>query len=67
MSPLEGNSIFSWTYEFIADTLGGPEWLAYLFGAMAVIMVVVNGFLLLGVIFTWMERKVVGRFQSRMR
>lgn len=66
MSPLEGNSIFSWTYEFIAETLGGPEWLAYLLGAMAVIMVVVNGFLVLGVIFTWMERKVVGRFQSRV-
>jgi NADH-quinone oxidoreductase subunit H len=26
----------------------------------------VNGFLLIGTIFTWMERKVVGRFQSRV-
>lgn len=66
MSPLEDNSIFSWTYELVAGTLGAPEWLAYGLGAMAVIMVVVNGFLLLGVIFTWMERKVVGRFQSRV-
>jgi NADH-quinone oxidoreductase subunit H len=66
MSPLEDNSIFSWTYELVADTLGGPEWLAYGLGALAVIMVVVNGFLLIGTIFTWMERKVVGRFQSRV-
>ncbi len=66
MSPLKDNSIFSWTYELVADTLGGPEWLAYGLGALAVIMVVVNGFLLIGTIFTWMERKVVGRFQSRV-
>lgn len=66
MSPLEDNSIFSWTYELVADTLSGPEWLAYGLGAIAVIMVVVNGFLLIGTIFTWMERKVVGRFQSRV-
>jgi NADH-quinone oxidoreductase subunit H len=66
MSPLEENAIFSGTYAFVTDTLSGPEWLAYAFGAMAVIMVVVNGFLLIGTIFTWMERKVVGRFQSRV-
>ncbi len=66
MSPLKDNSIFSWTYESVANTLGGPEWLAYGLGAMAVIMVVVNGFLLIGTIFTWMERKVVSRFQSRV-
>jgi NADH-quinone oxidoreductase subunit H len=66
MAPLEDNAIFSGSYGFFADTLGTPEWLAYFFGAMAVIMIVVNGFLLLGVIFTWMERKVVGRFQSRV-
>ena len=66
MSPLEENAIFSGTYAFVTDTLSGPEWLAYAFGAMAVIMVVVNGLLLIGTIFTWMERKVVGRFQSRV-
>jgi NADH-quinone oxidoreductase subunit H len=66
MSPLEDNSIFSWAYDFIAGTLGAPEWLAYGFGALTVIMVVVNGFLLLGTLFTWMERKVLGRFQSRL-
>ena len=66
MSPLEDNTIFSWTYDFIAGTLSAPEWIAYALGAFTVIMVVVNGFLLLGTIFTWMERKLVGRFQSRL-
>jgi NADH-quinone oxidoreductase subunit H len=66
MAPLEDNAIFSGTYGFMADTLGLPEWLAYFFGALTVIMIVVNGFLVLGVLFTWMERKVVGRFQSRI-
>ena len=66
MAPLEDNGIFSGVYGFIAGTLGAPEWLAYFFGAMAVIMIVVNGFLLIGTIFTWMERRVLGRFQSRV-
>ncbi len=66
MSPLEDNSIFSWVYDFVAGTLGAPEWLAYGAGALTVIMVVINGFLLIGTIFTWMERKVLGRFQSRL-
>ena len=66
MSPLEENRIFSETYGFVANTLGGPDWLSYGIGALAVIMIVVNGFLLIGTIFTWMERKVVGRFQSRI-
>jgi NADH-quinone oxidoreductase subunit H len=66
MSPLEENHIFSGTYGFVTNTLGGPDWLAYGMGAVAVIMIVVNGFLLIGTLFTWMERKVVGRFQSRV-
>jgi NADH-quinone oxidoreductase subunit H len=66
MAPLEDNRIFSGTYAFVVNTLGGPEWVAYGIGAFAVIMIVVNGFLLIGTIFTWMERKVVGRFQSRV-
>ena len=66
MSPIEDNGIFSGVYNFVAGTLGAPEWLAYFFGAITVIMVVVNGFLLLGTIFTWLERRVVGRFQSRV-
>ena len=66
MSPLEDNRIFSWTYDLVAITLGGPAWLAYFVAAMAVILVIVNGFLALGTLFTWMERKIVGRVQSRV-
>lgn len=66
MAPLEDNRIFSGVYGFFQGTLSAPEWLAYFFGGFAVIMTVVNGFLLIGTIFTWMERRVVGRFQSRL-
>ena len=66
MSPLTDNRIFTWSYDLIAVTFGGPAWLAYFVASIVVIMVVVNGFLLLGTLFTWMERKVVGRFQSRV-
>ena len=67
MAPLEDNVIFSTVYEFVHG-LAGPDaaWLAYGVAAMAVILVVVNGFLALGMLFTWFERKLVGRFQSRV-
>ena len=66
MSPLEDNRIFSWTYDLIAQTFGWPEWLAYVIGGIAVIGVIVNGFLALGTLFTYLERRWVGRFQSRI-
>ena len=48
MAPLEDNRIFSGVYGFFQGTLSAPEWLAYFFGGFAVIMTVVNGFLLIG-------------------
>ena len=67
MAPLEDNAIFSKVYEFVHGLAGtDAAWLAYGVAAMAVILVVVNGFLALGMLFTWFERKLVGRFQSRV-
>ncbi|MEX2431270.1 MAG: NADH-quinone oxidoreductase subunit NuoH [Dehalococcoidia bacterium] len=64
---LTDNAIFSGVYTLVRDALGAEwSWLAYFLGGMAVIMIVVNAFLLLGTLFTWMERKVVGRLQSRV-
>lgn len=64
---LKDNAIYSNVYSLVQDALGQEwSWLAYLLAALSVIMLVVNGFLLLGTLFTWAERKMVGRFQSRI-
>ena len=63
---LADNTIFSNVYALVRDDLGWTSWLAYLLAGLSVIMLVVNGFLLLGTLFTWAERKMVGRFQSRI-
>ncbi|MEX2599217.1 MAG: NADH-quinone oxidoreductase subunit NuoH [Dehalococcoidia bacterium] len=64
---LTNNAIFRGVYEAVNGVLGAEwSWLAYFLGGMAVIMLVVNAFLLLGTLFTWAERKIVGRIQSRV-
>ena len=65
-SVLTDNAIFHRVYCIGRDDFGATPWIAYTFGALGVIMLVVNGYLLLGVIFTWFERKLLGRFQSRV-
>lgn len=63
----ERNVLFGWVYDAVKDRLGDDwAWLAYALGALTVIMVAVNAFLLLGTLFTWIERKLVGRFQARV-
>ena len=66
MSPLVDNAIFRNVYNFTLDDMGAAAWAAYAVGALAVILVVVNGYLALGTLFTWVERKLVGRFQARV-
>lgn len=64
---VRGNIIYSNVYALVQDTLGQEwSWIAYLLAALSIIMLVVNGFLLLGTLFSWAERKMVGRFQSRV-
>jgi NADH-quinone oxidoreductase subunit H len=63
----ERNVLFGWVYDAVKDRLGDDwAWLAYALGAITVIMVAVNAFLLLGTLFMWIERKLVGRFQARL-
>jgi NADH-quinone oxidoreductase subunit H len=66
VDPLVDNAIFRNVYGVFRGDLGATGWVAYTFGALSVIMVVVNGYLLLGTLFTWLERKLVARFQSRV-
>lgn len=77
---LEGNSIFRNIYCWLGgnpgnaaacssrDGLlpGGWEWLGFLVAGLAIILIFVS-FILTGVmVITWMERRVIGRFQVRL-
>ena len=44
----------------------GWEWLAFVLAALAMVMLVVNAFMLLFMLYTYMERRVLGRFQARL-
>ncbi len=44
----------------------GWEWLAFAVAALAIVMLVVNAFLLLVMLYTYLERRLLGRFQARL-
>ena len=45
---------------------GGLEWLAFTLAGLSVILLVVNVFLAFAAMFTYVERRVLGRFQARL-
>ena len=63
---LEGNAIYRAVYGLVVEELGWASWLAYFIAAMVIILIVVNGVLVLGTLYTWFERRVLGRFQGRL-
>ncbi|MCH7655050.1 MAG: NADH-quinone oxidoreductase subunit NuoH [Chloroflexi bacterium] len=63
---LEGNAFYRVVYGVVVEDLGWEPWLAYLIAAMVIILIVVNGALALGTLYTWFERRVLGRFQGRL-
>ena len=44
----------------------GWEWVAFLIAGVAIVMLVVNGFMVLATLYTYMERRLLGRFQNRL-
>ena len=66
-SPFDRNGLFSGLYGFFTElTPEGFGWLAYFLAGAVVVFVVVNGVLLLTAAETYMERRVLGRFQTRL-
>lgn len=64
---LAGNSIYRNVYTFVRDALGSEwSWLAYLAAGAAIILLITNGILLIGTVYTWAERRLLGRFQGRL-
>ena len=72
MGPLtSANSFYSGLYEFFAELhFWGvspiPDWLAYGLAGFIVVFSVINAVVIVTTIGTWVERRVIGRFQARL-
>ena len=58
---------FDNVYDIIVGlTPGGLEWLAFLVAGGILAFAVINAVVMSGAIYTWFERRALGRFQSRL-
>ena len=65
--PTGGLLDFCSVYRFIAALLpAGWEWAAFVLAAGAVALIVINGVVMSTALYTWFERRAIGRFQSRL-
>lgn len=64
----EGNSGPGPCGEALRDGLlpVGWEWVAFFVAGLGIVMLVINVFLLLAMLYTYMERRLLGRFQARL-
>ncbi len=64
---LAGNVIYRNVYTWADGLLpSGWSWAAYFVAALVLILILVNALLLLTALYTWLERRLLGRFQSRL-
>ena len=65
--PTGGLLDFCSVYRFIAAPLpAGWEWAAFALAAAAIALIVINGVVMATALYTWFERRTIGRFQSRL-
>ena len=67
----EANAFFGNLYDLFAglQVFGVsliPSWLAYCLAGFLVIFIVINIVVIVTTLGTWVERRVIGRFQSRL-
>ncbi len=61
---LYGTPMFREIYNFVGHVL--PCWLSWLVAGLVIIVLLVNAVLLGAAVFSWMERKLIGKFQNRV-
>ena len=65
--PTGGLLDFCSVYRFFAAALpAGWEWTAFTLAAAVVALIVINGVVMSTALYTWFERRAIGRFQSRL-
>ncbi|MCH2507781.1 MAG: NADH-quinone oxidoreductase subunit NuoH [Dehalococcoidia bacterium] len=67
----EANAFYGNIYQFLADlTIFGvspiPDWLAYLIAGFLIVFSVINTVVIITTLGTWVERRLIARFQSRL-
>ena len=64
---LEENFLYSFLYQLVENLLPSSlSWMAYLVAGLMLTLLIVNGIMVLAMVFMYMERRVLGRFQSRL-
>ena len=54
-------------YDIVVGVMpGGLEWLAFVVAGGILAFAVINAVVMAGAIYTWFERRALGRFQSRL-
>ncbi len=61
---LEQNTLYKVLYQFLDGLF--PAWLAYAVTALVLVGVLANVVLVVTALFTWVERRLLGRFQHRI-
>ncbi len=61
---LHGTVLYREVYEFVGQLL--PCWLSYFVAGFVIMFFLINAVLLGAAIFSWMERRLIGKFQNRL-
>lgn len=64
---LAENRIYSAVYEWVNGIIpDGLSWIAYAVAGLSTILLIVNFLMIAAAYYTWVERRILGRFQSRL-
>ena len=63
-SILRDNPLFRLIYDYASSLL--PCWLSYVVAGVTIMLILINAVLLGAAIVSWMERRLLGRFQNRI-
>ena len=61
---LRDNPLFRLIYDYASTLL--PCWLSYVVAGVTIMLILINAVLLGAAIVSWMERRLLGRFQNRI-
>ena len=61
---LRDNPLFRFIYDHASSLL--PCWMSYVLAGMTIMLILINAVLLGAAVVSWMERRLLGRFQNRI-
>ena len=61
---LRDNPLFRFIYDYASSLL--PCWMSYVLAGVTIMLILINAVLLGAAVVSWMERRLLGRFQNRI-